>query len=103
MSTALQWQLEAEKFKAAFEQLTEELAALRAENEGIHDLISEYQSYEQEVIRLREELSALRNTEVTRADLIREMANKLMGWKLPKDFSPDAGISFMPRYNVGTP
>jgi len=29
--------------------------------------------------------------------------DKFLGWKLPQDFRPDAGISFTPRYNVGTP
>ena len=27
---------------------------------------------------------------------IDEMARRLMGWKLPRDFCPDAGISFKP-------
>ena len=33
---------------------------------------------------------------------IREMTNRFLAWKLPADFHPDAGISFMPDYNVGT-
>lgn len=27
---------------------------------------------------------------------IAEMVNRFLGWKLPKDFAPDAGISFNP-------
>ena len=27
---------------------------------------------------------------------IEKMVNRFLGWKLPKDFSPDAGISFKP-------
>ena len=32
-----------------------------------------------------------------------EMVSRFLGWKLPDDFSPDAGISFKPDFNVGTP
>ncbi len=32
-------------------------------------------------------------------DLVKEMANRFLCWKLPKDFYPDAGISFVPEYN----
>ena len=31
---------------------------------------------------------------------IREMVDRFLGWKLPDDFCPDAGISFEPEYNV---
>lgn len=34
---------------------------------------------------------------------IKYMADRFLGWRLPDDFCPDAGISFEPRYNVGTP
>lgn len=27
---------------------------------------------------------------------VKHMVNRFLGWKLPKDFSPDAGISFNP-------
>ena len=30
----------------------------------------------------------------TTDDLVKEMVNRFLGWKLPKDFAPDAGISF---------
>lgn len=33
-------------------------------------------------------------------DQIRHMANRFLGWRLPEDFQPDAGITFDPRYNV---
>lgn len=32
---------------------------------------------------------------------IEHMVNRFLGWKLPKDFSPDAGISFKAEYNEG--
>jgi hypothetical protein len=37
------------------------------------------------------------------ADLIKHMVNRFLSWKLPEDFRPDAGISFIPDYNVNTP
>lgn len=30
---------------------------------------------------------------------VKHMVNRFLGWKLPKDFAPDAGISFDPTYN----
>ena len=36
-------------------------------------------------------------------DSIKSMVNKFLSWKLPTNFYPDAGISFTPKYNVGTP
>lgn len=30
---------------------------------------------------------------------IQQMVNRFLGWKLPEDFSPDAGISFTPPKN----
>jgi hypothetical protein len=32
----------------------------------------------------------------TKAPTIAEMVNRFLGWKLPKDFAPDGGISFTP-------
>lgn len=32
-------------------------------------------------------------------DQIKHMANRFLGWKLPADFSPDAGIAFKPSYS----
>lgn len=34
---------------------------------------------------------------------INHMVDRFLGWNLPEDFSPDAGISFEPTYNKGTP
>jgi hypothetical protein len=34
---------------------------------------------------------------------IDEMVDRFLSWKLPASFSPDAGISFKPIYNEGTP
>lgn len=30
---------------------------------------------------------------------IKYMVNRFLGWKLPADFNPDAGISFEPEFN----
>lgn len=34
---------------------------------------------------------------------IMHMARRFLAWKLPENFSPDAGISFDPIFNKGTP
>jgi hypothetical protein len=34
---------------------------------------------------------------------IEHMVNRFLGWKLPEDFSPDAGISFKAAFNEHTP
>lgn len=31
---------------------------------------------------------------------IKHMAERFLGWKLPENFNPDAGISFEPEFNV---
>lgn len=31
---------------------------------------------------------------------IKHMVNRFLGWKLPQNFRPDAGISFAAEYNV---
>jgi hypothetical protein len=33
-------------------------------------------------------------------DQIKHMVNRFLGWRLPENFQPDAGISFNPEYNV---
>ena len=33
---------------------------------------------------------------------IKHMVDRFLGWKLPKDFSPDAGISFKAEFNEYT-
>lgn len=33
---------------------------------------------------------------------IKHMVDRFLGWRLPKNFSPDAGISFKAAYNEGT-
>ncbi len=33
---------------------------------------------------------------------IKHMVQKFLGWKLPSNFSPDAGISFKPDFNEHT-
>lgn len=32
-----------------------------------------------------------------------DMVDRFLSWKLPANFNPDAGISFNPIYNEGTP
>lgn len=34
---------------------------------------------------------------------IKYMVDRFLGWKLPENFNPDAGISFKPTFNDGTP
>jgi hypothetical protein len=34
---------------------------------------------------------------------IKHMVDRFLGWKLPKDFSPDAGISYKNPYNEDSP
>lgn len=36
-------------------------------------------------------------------DQIKHMVSRFLAWRLPLDFNPDAGISFEPEFNVGTP
>lgn len=33
---------------------------------------------------------------------VRAMVDRFLGWKLPSDFAPDAGISFKPTFNEHT-
>lgn len=30
---------------------------------------------------------------------VKHMVNRFLGWRLPENFSPDAGISFKPTFN----
>lgn len=39
--------------------------------------------------------------QVSAAD-VKAIANRFLGWKLPENFTPDAGISFKPDFNEGT-
>lgn len=31
---------------------------------------------------------------------IKHLVNRFLGWRLPENFQPDAGISFKPEYNI---
>lgn len=42
----------------------------------------------------------VKNGAVITDDQIKQMVNRFLGWKLPEDFHPDAGISFNPFFNV---
>lgn len=45
-----------------------------------------------------EVINELRDRE--RDALVKRMVDRFLGWRLPESFSPDAGISFNPEYNV---
>ena len=34
---------------------------------------------------------------------IKRMVDRFLCWRLPESFSPDAGITFQPKFNIGTP
>lgn len=36
-------------------------------------------------------------------DQIKHMVDRFLGWRLPENFSPDAGISFKAEFNEHTP
>lgn len=36
-------------------------------------------------------------------DQVKRMVERFLAWKLPSDFSPDAGISFKAEFNEDTP
>ena len=36
-------------------------------------------------------------------DQIKYMVERFLGWQLPENFTPDAGISFKPHFNEHTP
>jgi hypothetical protein len=39
---------------------------------------------------------------MAREELVNHMVNRFLGWKLPENFSPDAGISFKAAFNEHT-
>ncbi len=39
---------------------------------------------------------------MTRDEIIKHMVDRFLGWKLPENFSPDAGISFKRTFNEHT-
>src|SRR5271168_2436642 len=45
-----------------------------------------------------EGINELRDRE--RDALVKHMVNRFLEWRLPEHFSPDAGISFNPKYNA---
>lgn len=59
--------------------------------------------YTYELNRLRAELAAEKaNNRKVDVD-IDAIVTRFLSWKLPEHFHPDAGISFTPKYNIGTP
>lgn len=36
-------------------------------------------------------------------DQIKHMTNRFLGWRLPKNFNPDCGISFKPTHSENGP
>lgn len=45
-------------------------------------------------------LESLHSTAAMPSRVTDEMVTRFLGWKLPEDFHPDAGISFQPYFNV---
>lgn len=41
------------------------------------------------------------HTENTKENMLQQMIDRFLSWKLPNDFSPDAGITFQPDFNGG--
>jgi hypothetical protein len=41
-------------------------------------------------------------SEIMREALVKHMAERFLGWRLPDDFHPDGGVSFCPVGNKGT-
>lgn len=39
----------------------------------------------------------------TKEQIINQMVSRLLGWRLPADFAPDAGITFKPQANPDSP
>lgn len=39
---------------------------------------------------------------INEEDLVKQMVDRFLGWRLPEEFSPDAGISFKAEYNENT-
>ena len=39
---------------------------------------------------------------MSRDELIKQAVDRFLGWQLPKDFLPDAGVSFKPNGEHGT-
>lgn len=40
---------------------------------------------------------------VEEEELVRQMVDRFLTWRLPEDFCPDAGISYKAEYNEDTP
>lgn len=51
-----------------------------------------------EIERLDQQLH--RGTSIARGYEINRLVNRFLGWRLPDNFLPDAGISFNPEHNV---
>lgn len=49
-----------------------------------------------------ERLTNLLQERMMTDDQIKYMVDRFLGWKLPADFNPDAGISFKPTFNDHT-
>lgn len=40
---------------------------------------------------------------VDEEELVKQMVDRFLSWRLPENFNPDAGISFKAEYNENTP
>jgi len=47
----------------------------------------------------RQDMIPKRRSDMSK-DIIEEMVQNFLSWKLPENFNPDAGITFNPEYNV---
>lgn len=48
------------------------------------------------------EFNPVGRNNIMNEEQIKHMVNRFLGWKLPEDFRPDAGISFKPTFNEHT-
>lgn len=65
------------------------------------------ESTEADLSKLRRAIAALEGMQKAEEQItilasgsLDEAVNRFLGWRLPENFSPDAGISFNPEYNV---
>src|SRR4051812_6674479 len=64
---------------------------------GLVQLVQErYPDFPVDNHRVIEAMSALAATDAAPQVVTEEMVNRFLSWNLPKDFSPDCGISFKP-------
>jgi len=55
---------------------------------------------EVELVKNIDEEEMVLLTKIDEEEMVQKMVTRFLSWRLPDDFSPDAGISFEPEYNV---